>query len=87
MEHLREFLARHPGADVVTVSRLLGHRNIETTMLYLHTDLQTMRDGVGRLNFSGWKVIGTNLAQNGQLLDGEAERVGFEPTYRRKAVT
>jgi len=64
---LRHTFASHlltkKGVDVVTVSRLLGHRNIETTMIYLHTDLQTMRDGVGRLNFSGWKVIGTNLAQ------------------------
>lgn len=64
---LRHTFASHlltkKGVDVVTVSKLLGHRNIETTMIYLHTDLETMREGIQRLNFTTWKVIGTNPAQ------------------------
>jgi len=41
------------GVDIVTVSNLLGHKNIETTMIYLHTDMQTMRTGVEKLDFWG----------------------------------
>ena len=41
----------------------MGHKNIETTMIYLHTNLMTMRQGVEKLDFviTG-KMIGTNMA-------------------------
>jgi site-specific recombinase XerD len=52
---LRKTFASHlltqKGVDIVTVSNLLGYKKIETTMIYLHTDLETMRRGVERLDF------------------------------------
>jgi integrase len=91
---LRHTFASHlltrKGVDIETVSKLLGHSSIETTMIYLHTNMANMRSGVERLDFTNGKVLGTNLAQTGKrrlLSRGPsrttrkmAEKEGFEPS-------
>jgi integrase len=37
------------GAPLPTVQKILGHSNIQTTMIYTHPDLDSLRDAVGRL--------------------------------------
>ncbi len=37
------------GAPLPTVQKILGHTNIQTTMIYTHPDLDSLRDAVGRL--------------------------------------
>jgi integrase/recombinase XerD len=37
------------GAPVPAVQRILGHANIQTTMIYTHPDLESLRDAVNRL--------------------------------------
>lgn len=39
------------GADLVTVSKLLGHADIKTTMIYSHLTADHVKDGVARLDF------------------------------------
>ena len=39
------------GANILTVSRLLGHRKIETTMIYSHLAPDFMATEVARLRF------------------------------------
>ena len=65
---LRHTFASHlltrKGVDIETVSKLLGHSSIETTMIYLHTNMEIMRSGVERLDFvaekNPWHKSGTN---------------------------
>ena len=37
------------GAPVPSVQKILGHANIQTTMLYTHPDLNSLRDAISRL--------------------------------------
>lgn len=37
------------GAPLPAVQKILGHANIQTTMVYTHPDLESLRDAVGRL--------------------------------------
>jgi len=37
------------GAPVPSVQRIMGHSNIQTTMIYTHPDLESLRDAVNRL--------------------------------------
>lgn len=39
------------GVDLVTVSKLLGHADIKTTMIYSHLSQEHLRDGVKKLSF------------------------------------
>jgi len=41
------------GVDIATVSELMGHSNISTTSIYLHTDPTTKRAAVERLPWGG----------------------------------
>ena len=36
------------GVDIVTVSRILGHRSIQTTMRYLHAVKDHMQESINR---------------------------------------
>ena len=42
--HTTATTALDRGMDVVTVSRLLGHERVETTMEYITTDSSSMKD-------------------------------------------
>lgn len=37
------------GAPLPAVQKILGHANIQTTMMYTHPDMESLRDAVGRL--------------------------------------
>lgn len=37
------------GAPLPAVQKILGHANIQTTMIYTHPDLESLRDAVGKL--------------------------------------
>jgi integrase len=89
---LRHTFASHlltkKGVDIVTVSHLLGHKKIETTMIYLHTDLETMRKGVERLDFdenpeTTWHKSGTKEGGRGAGYSRQKSKMveigGFEP--------
>ena len=39
------------GVDLVTVSKLLGHSNIKTTMIYSHLAQEHIKDGIKKLSF------------------------------------
>ena len=47
------------GVDICTISRLLGHADIKTTMIYAKTNIVSMQSGVDRL--------GKHLLQNGDI--------------------
>jgi len=51
---LRHTFASHlvmAGVDLATVSKLLGHKDISTTMIYSHLSPDHLRQAVGRLDF------------------------------------
>ena len=37
------------GVDIVSVKELLGHSDLETTMIYAHLAPQHLKDAVGKL--------------------------------------
>ncbi len=51
------------GADPVAVQYILGHANLKTTEIYLHSNLQQMRKAIERLDSKGTKQprIGESL--------------------------
>jgi site-specific recombinase XerD len=56
------------GVDVLTVSKLLGHSDIKTTMIYAKTQFPVLQDAMGRLeNARGW-------LQNGDIFLREEPR-------------
>ena len=40
------------GADVETVRMLLGHSDISTTQIYVHSNYKQMKEAADKLNFS-----------------------------------
>ncbi len=64
------------GVDVVTIRDLLGHENIATTSLYLHSDVDRKRAAVALLYGSGQRVPG----------DGAVEVVHREAQVVRRRV-
>ena len=47
LHHLRHFFACYlvsKGVDIVQVSKMLGHRHIQTTMKYIRVDRQTLKE-------------------------------------------
>ena len=48
------------GVDLATVQKLMGHRDIKTTMRYAHLAPDHLKSAVTQLQF------GTNLAQTGE---------------------
>ena len=50
----RHTFASHPimsGTDLPTVQRLMGHADIEATMIYAHLAPEHLRNAVGKLEF------------------------------------
>jgi integrase len=45
------------GVDILTVSKLLGHSDIRTTMIYAKAGVGVLRDAVERLDDAGGKVL------------------------------
>jgi len=41
------------GTDIVTVQRLLGHSDLDTTKRYLNPDVDRKRSAVNKLNLAG----------------------------------
>ncbi len=39
------------GVDLVTVSKLLGHTSIQTTMIYAHLNKEHLVEAVGKLSY------------------------------------
>ena len=60
------------GADIVTVSRLLGHSNVVVTQRYLHPDDRFSREAVDRLAGDTLKkaLSPENLTNAGQMAEG-----------------
>lgn len=65
------YLVNHCGVDVVTVSKILGHSKIETTMKYLHPTSENRRKGV--------EGLGAIFNRARQKVDREASG---SPTYK-----
>jgi integrase len=61
------------GVDVLTVSKILGHSDINTTMVYAKVQRQTMQNAVARLN-------GRDSVVTIRLLRGDKGRISDEPT-------
>jgi len=62
---LRHTFASHlimAGVDLPTVQKLMGHKDIATTMIYAHLAPDHIRSSVSKLKISG-KKFGTNMAQ------------------------
>ena len=58
------------GVDIVTVKELLGHSNISVTMRYAHTNLDSKRAAVDRLDVFGDNLVTVpkKLHQKGAVL-------------------
>ena len=59
---LRHAFASHlvrAGVDIVTVSELLGHSNISTTSIYVHSDVRSKRAAVERLPWADTAPVST----------------------------
>jgi len=41
------------GADLVSLQRLLGHSSLDTTAIYLHVQMDDLREAVGRHPLAG----------------------------------
>jgi len=58
IEHFRFHDLRHTfgsrlaqrGVDLFTISRLMGHKDVNTTMRYLHHSTETLKKGIEALN-------------------------------------
>ena len=61
------------GVDVLTVSKILGHSDINTTMVYAKVQRQTMQNAVARLN-------GRDSVVTIRLLRGDEGKISDEPT-------
>ncbi len=67
------------GVDVVTIQKLIGHRDIKTTMKYLHAAPDRMQWAVENLHLDGTTQAEKDAAErpkphrHGQDLDTEAQ--------------
>jgi len=64
---LRHTFASHllmNGVDIPSVQKLMGHRSVETTMIYTHQTTDHLRSAVAKLQFQAEK------------LDGKVVRIG-----------
>ncbi|MBI2951236.1 site-specific integrase [bacterium] len=75
LPHLRIHDMRHTfgttlaesGVDVVTIQRLMGHRDIKTTMVYLHAAPNRMQWAVEHLRLDGSTQAEADAAEGGNL--------------------
>jgi site-specific recombinase XerD len=58
------------GVDIVTVQQLLGHSTVVTTMRYTHTNLDSKRNAVARLEGFGDNLVTpcTKMQQQGSKM-------------------
>lgn len=45
------------GVDIYTVSKILGHSDIKTTMVYAKVNIAVLHDAVGKLNKDGYVLV------------------------------
>jgi site-specific recombinase XerD len=55
------------GVDVLTVSKILGHSDIKTTMVYAKTQFSVMQKAINKMNERGEKCY--DLVTRGDLAD------------------
>jgi integrase len=61
------------GVDILTVSRLLGHSDIRTTMIYAKSGVSVLRDAVARLDVADGKESVREGEKNSRLLGNTAK--------------
>ena len=82
---LRHTFASHlvmNGVDIRTVSQLLGHKTIKTTMRYSHLAPDHLKGAVDRLNFSGGHYMDTEAAGDKKKHLGQFAQVRVSPTTK-----
>lgn len=63
------------GTDIRTVSRLLGHSNIQTTMIYLHTNEELMRRAVETPSLAPMTVGAASVPGEGEVIENKGSEV------------
>jgi len=61
------------GVDILTVSKLLGHSDIRTTMIYAKSGVSVLRDAVARLDAAESKELVRGGEKNSKLLGKTAK--------------
>jgi hypothetical protein len=67
------------GADPVSVKNLLGHTNLKTTEIYLHSSIGSMREAVEMLDSGPGKNAG-NLAELLRICNADEGKKGERRT-------
>jgi len=59
------YLIRH-GCDLVVIKELLGHKSLNTTLIYARVDREKIKEGIGKFDTATEKVATKVLQSGGQ---------------------